>query len=741
MRQVLAIVSIALPVAIRAQGVVLVPILLTALLLKVLLDARASGRISFGSLVAGLRTYVVTLAVVGGAALAYIALKLVQGHGLSSGLSAYSGAAQAHYSLRDVARWSVLHLAELVFAVGVIPASALIVLAGLAWAVPRATQPRERVFLALTVATTFWMVLLVGAFASRYSLRIEERNMFYAEPLLLLAFVIWLDKGLPRPPRLTAAAVVVPAALLLSLPFESLFNLSLLGDTPGLIPLMRVAAHLQEGIDGVRVLLALGVLAAGVFFALVSRRWGMVLAPIGIALFLVFSSVTVLKAWAGQARATHASQGTNDLSWIDKTIGSDADAAFLFTPDFQADPHPLLQSEFWNRSVRRVFLLDAFDPNGYPAIPTTLSGAGRLDTAPGTRQPKYVVTAPGVDVDGKLLASTPRLALYRVASPLRLADRSSGLTADGWTGADATFTRYRPGAKLVFVDLSRPNLPVAPGVVRVELVSRGSVVETRRWVAAQRLEAFRFQAPRRLPFSVRSMWRRPSRLSSWARRHAPARGARERQGAAAMRARRDVLGSGRRHLARRFSTDEERSVTAEHWGEDAREKAEGEDWLGLYWQSHALTQQHINRAIAGGADENWVDFTKRRFFPKRASLALSLGCGVRRSRAARARASTSPSASRRSTSRRRRSRSRGRRPRARGIGDRISYAATRPERRSSSSRVATTPSSSTQTLHHIEALEHLLDQIQARSPSAGCSSSTSTSGRRASSFRTSACRS
>ena len=503
MRQVLAIISIGLPVAIRAQGVVLVPILLTALLLKVLLDARASGRISFGSLRAGLRTYVVTLAVVGGAALAYIALKLVQGHGLSSGLSAYSGAAQAHYSLRDVARWSVLHLAELVFAVGVIPASALIVLAGLAWAVPRATQPRERVFLALTVATTFWMVLLVGAFASRYSLRIEERNMFYAEPLLLLAFVIWLDKGLPRPPRLTAAAVVVPAALLLSLPLESLFNLSLLGDTPGLIPLMRVAAHLKEGIDAVRVLLALGVLAAGVFFVLVSRRWGVVLAPIGIALFLVFSSVTVLKAWQGQAGATHDSQGTNDLSWIDKTIGSGADAAFLFTPDFQADPHPLLQSEFWNRSVRRVFLLDASDPNGYPAIPTKLNGSGQLITAPGARQPKYIVTAPGSDVDGKLLASTPRLALYRVSPPLRLDDRSSGLTADGWTGADATYTRYYPGAKLVFVELSLPKLPLAPGRVRIELASKGSTVTRRAWIARSDSEkTFRFRAPP-APFSVR----------------------------------------------------------------------------------------------------------------------------------------------------------------------------------------------------------------------------------------------
>jgi hypothetical protein len=365
------------------------------------------------------------------------------------------------------------------------------------------TQIRERVFVALAIATTFWMVLFVAAFASAFSPRIEERNMFYVEPLLLLALVVWLDKGLPRPPRLTAAAVVAPAALLLALPLERLFSLSLLADTPGLIPLMRAAAHLKSGIDGARALLALGVLAAGLFFALVPRRLGVVLAPLGVALFLVFSSVTVWKAWAGQAQATHDSQGTSDLRWIDKAIGPDADAAFLFTPDLQADPHPLLQSEFWNRSVRRVFLLDALDPNGYPAVPTKLNRAGRLVTAPGTRQPRYLVTAPGVDVDGKLLASTPRMDLYRVSSPLRLGDRSSGLTADGWTGADTTYTRYDPGAKVVLVDLSRPKLPAAPGRVRIELVSKNSTVAHRAWMARSGAEkTFRFRAPP-APFSVR----------------------------------------------------------------------------------------------------------------------------------------------------------------------------------------------------------------------------------------------
>ena len=35
---------------------------------------------------------------------------------------------------------------------------------------------------------------------------------------------------------------------------------------------------------------------------------------------------------------------------------------------------------------------------------------------------------------------------------------------------------------------------------------------------------------------------------------------------------------------------------------------------GLYWQSFVLTQRNINKAIAGDPDENWLHFTKRRFF-------------------------------------------------------------------------------------------------------------------------------
>jgi SAM-dependent methyltransferase len=174
---------------------------------------------------------------------------------------------------------------------------------------------------------------------------------------------------------------------------------------------------------------------------------------------------------------------------------------------------------------------------------------------------------------------------------------------------------------------------------------------------------------------------------------------------------RRLLGRARRRVGRALeSPADERSVTAEHWGEEARTKVEGDEWLGLYWQSHALTQRHISRAIAGGADENWVNFTKRRFFPKRASLALSLGCGsgalerhaLGVDMAERFDAyDISPEAVQVAREEAERA----------GYGDRTAYEARdlnvielEPDRYDAVF--------ATQTLHHIEALEHLLDQVR-----------------------------
>jgi 2-polyprenyl-3-methyl-5-hydroxy-6-metoxy-1,4-benzoquinol methylase len=68
-------------------------------------------------------------------------------------------------------------------------------------------------------------------------------------------------------------------------------------------------------------------------------------------------------------------------------------------------------------------------------------------------------------------------------------------------------------------------------------------------------------------------------------------------------------------------------VTSELWGRKAREKAEGDAWRYRYWQAHPVTARNINRHITGDEDEGWLSFTKRRFLPDGAERGLSLGCG------------------------------------------------------------------------------------------------------------------
>jgi SAM-dependent methyltransferase len=163
-------------------------------------------------------------------------------------------------------------------------------------------------------------------------------------------------------------------------------------------------------------------------------------------------------------------------------------------------------------------------------------------------------------------------------------------------------------------------------------------------------------------------------------------------------------------LLRRLTADDERGVTAEHWGEEAREKAEGDEWQGLYWQSYTLTQRNINKAIAGDPDENWLHFTKRRFFKRPVPVGLSLGCGygvlereaLKLGIAERFDAyDISPEAVEVA-----RTEAEGQ-----GLADRVDYAAAdlnaielEPGRYGTVFAI--------QTLHHIEELEYLLDQIR-----------------------------
>lgn len=156
-------------------------------------------------------------------------------------------------------------------------------------------------------------------------------------------------------------------------------------------------------------------------------------------------------------------------------------------------------------------------------------------------------------------------------------------------------------------------------------------------------------------------------------------------------------------------TDE--AVTSELWGRKAREKAESEEWTRRYWQSHPVTLRHINRLITGDADKSWLAFTKRRFVPEVLERGLSLGSGhgwAEREAIAlglcQALDGFDISEEALEVARRQAD--------ERGLGERLDY------RQADLNTLELAPDAyditiAAQVLHHIEALEHLLDQLVA----------------------------
>ena len=477
MRQLLALAAIALATACRLQGVVFLLVWPTAIGLLLLFDAVAAPLGQRGAAArARLRRFWPSLGLLAVAVLGYVVYEVGRGRSLWSGAGVYRQVSSAHYAIRPALHWIAYHLGELTFSVGLIPLSALIVLFGLACRRATAPAPAERAFLAVTTAAVFWVVVQIGTFASHFSLRIEERYMFELGPVLLLALVVWLARGLPRPAGLTSAAVLAPVAFLLALPYTSFFNQALFNDTFGLIPLWRLSTRLGANAGELPVLVAAGALVAGLLFATVPRSWARVAVPVFVLGFLTLSSGSVFATVTWLSAATrHAGGLAGDPSWIDDAVGQNARVEIVYTSDI-ADSHVGWQAEFWNRSVHRIFGVTGQDPSRpdltVPIDPPTGRLLPPLPAGSPDLHPRYVVAASGVDVVGTRVAAAGQLVLWRVQQPLRLRSLAFGLTPDGWTGATVTYNRYvvPAGARQVVLRLSRSGLRGLPAAtVRVTL--------------------------------------------------------------------------------------------------------------------------------------------------------------------------------------------------------------------------------------------------------------------------------
>lgn len=436
-RQGLLLAAIVLASATRLQAVVLAPAFVTAVGVKALLgrEARWAARLwptalGFAALGAGWAAY-----------------QLRNGGPATKLFGAYQAAGEVHYTLGDALRFCLYHAADVVLFTGVAPVCALVVLL-----VTRPAGAEARAYVAVAASVAVWLAAEVGVFASRHVGHLAERNLFALAPILFLALALWLDRGAPRPPVATAAAVAAALALVGYLPTSRFVNAATIPDALTLVPFHRLHVH-APGLN-LRLVVLVVVAIAAAAFALVPR-----LVP--IALFLVFAGASVNVSRVVAAEATRVQPGTVGAHprWID--AHAPGPVAYLYTGDVYWNS--VWESLFWNRRLDRVYdLLLAAVPGGIPQDSLGPYGDGRLvDKFGHGPDVRYVVASDSLLFAGQRLADAGNgISLWQVDAPFRLRQWTQNVRFDGTVERHAKVFVYacRGGALRLTLSASSPRL-------------------------------------------------------------------------------------------------------------------------------------------------------------------------------------------------------------------------------------------------------------------------------------------
>lgn len=434
-RQIVLLALCALAFLTRAQAVALVGAALVAPLVLAWIERGRPRRLA-----AWKPAYLVVAA----AAVVVFAVQLTRGQSPAGILGGYSvTTTNASYPLWRSIRWVAYHVASVDLALWVLPLAALVVLTANARHLDRAL----RAYCAAAVSLAVFLTVEVALFASTWSQRIEERNLFYLAPLFLVALFAWIERGQPRPPRAAAAAAGIAAALAGVIPFLRLMNINAQSDTPFLYPWWYLGDEVA-GRENVALLAVAASVALAAAFLWLPRRYAPVL-PVLVALGF-FLTWLPLQLWThsfprlSAAAYTTGISGNVPRSWVDRAVGRNADVTLVWSGD---NPYRGWENEFWNRSIKRVYDLgeDALlEGTSEPRLTVQQSTGILRDPKGRPVHVRYVLADASAQIVGTRVAGDDdkSMVLYRVDGLLRTSTNIDGWYGDTWTGPAVDWTRH-----------------------------------------------------------------------------------------------------------------------------------------------------------------------------------------------------------------------------------------------------------------------------------------------------------
>jgi hypothetical protein len=448
-RQASLLALLALAFETRQQGAVLVPAAAVAPVLHGILER---------DLVLRLRHWLTFYALGLAAALAVVLAYTIRGRSPLAVLGAYRGVLTGGYSWPTAIRYALWHVAELDLYVGVVPFAALVLL----WLAARRSSAPLRAFAAATFSIALMLVLEVAPFASKYSLRIEERYLFYLAPFAFIALLCVVEGTVVVAGRRAAIGIAVAGALPATIPFDRFVNSSATPDTLALLPWWSLHDH---GLAfGTMRFAALGASLIAAALLLTPRRFRLV--PV-LVVGAYLAGVSAI-AYAGRHGAIDAARQTvhagihgQRYDWVDRAVGARADVIEVW--DGTAPIQSVWETEFFNQSVRDVVATTAPYPDGLPVTQLAIRPDGSLVTAAGrSYTARFALAPPSLALAGMVVARDPQggLRLVRVDGLLASLTTVSGLyPGDVWSGRTVTYTRRAcHGGRLDVALASDPSL-------------------------------------------------------------------------------------------------------------------------------------------------------------------------------------------------------------------------------------------------------------------------------------------
>jgi hypothetical protein len=423
-------------------------------------------------------------------------------------LGYYSGIANFDIRPGAIVHWLGADAMMLAYAAGfaLVPGA----LAGLVVALRRPQTREEGAFAALAVGLFLALFVEALAYATNGSARFQERYLMVVLPLVFPAFWLWLQRGRPGA-RVVALVALGFLALSARVPLSGYTIGDAKQDSPFLLGVFRLEKAVGIGDGSLAVALAAAALACLAAGAAFRAR----LVPVAVAASLAASCAVSVGAVSFDHHVVRSVRSTYlppDAQWIDRSgLG---DATLIQTP---ATPHARAHEQlFWNRSLKRLFFLDAATPiDAFGSPRVHVSRDGRFVSGGKTLGGPLVISNYAVRaqlVNAVAVARGADYELWRPVGTPRLALFVGGLYHDGWLANGGHITLWPSRDGRVDGTLRLP-LSLPAGTQRTVLQLRGPGVRRRVTVSPRDHVLVTIRVSHRGPWTLNFHTNRPGYLA------------------------------------------------------------------------------------------------------------------------------------------------------------------------------------------------------------------------------------